>query len=90
MDGWIATRIRATSRRRVITWTLVLILGLLAASSDQRYIANFVGGPYTLAQTDLDSIRDVTATPRYYARVRGERVIDTGIRQYTVHSQNGV
>src|SRR5262249_5380846 len=66
------------------------ILGVVVATSDRRYIANFVGGPYTLAQTDLDSIRDVTATPHYYARVRGARVIDTGIRQYTVHTQNGV
>jgi hypothetical protein len=90
VDGWIATRIRATSRRRVITWTLALILGLVAATSDRRYIANFAGGPYALARVDLDSIRDVTATPRYYARVRGDRVIDTGIRQYTVRTQSGV
>jgi len=90
VDGWIATRIRATSRRRVITWTLALILGVLVATNDHRYIANFVSGPYALARADLDSIHDVTATPRYYARVRGERVIDTGIRQYTVRRQNGV
>ncbi|HYX82358.1 MAG TPA: DUF6709 family protein [Gemmatimonadales bacterium] len=90
MDGWIATRIRATSRRRVITWTLALILGVLIATSDHRYIANFLSGPYTLERADLDSIRDVTLTPRYYARVKGERVIDTGIRQYTVHTMNGV
>lgn len=90
MDGWIATRIRATSRRRVITWTLALILGVVVATNDHRYIANFVGGPYPLARADLDSIRDVTATPHYYARVRGERVIDTGIREYTVRTQSGV
>jgi len=90
MDGWIAKRIRTTSRRRVIAWSLVLIVGTLAATSDRRYIANFIGGPYPLARADLDSISDVSATPRYYARVAGERVIDTGIRQYTVHTQNGV
>ncbi len=90
MDGWISKRIRAVSRRRVMAWSLVLILGVFAATSDHRYLANFVGGPYTLAQADLDSIRDVTATPRYYARVKGKRVVDTGLRQYTVHTQNGV
>src|SRR5213594_2042308 len=90
MDGWIAKWIRTTSRRRVIAWSLVLIVGTLAATSDRRYIANFIGGPYPLARADLDSINDVSATPRYYARVAGERVIDTGIRQYTVHTQSGV
>lgn len=90
MDGWIAKRIRATSLRRVVTWTLVLVIGVLAATADRRYIANFLRGPYTLAQADLDSIRDVTTTPRYYARVAGEKVLDTGIRQYTIHTQNGV
>jgi hypothetical protein len=90
MDSWIAKRIRATSLRRVIVWSLVLVGGVLAATSDHRYIANFLGGPYTLAQPDLDSIRDVALTPRYYARVAGDRVIDTGIRQYTIHTQNGI
>ena len=90
MDSWIVKRIRATSLRRVIVWTLVLVVGMLVATSDHRYIANFLRGPYPLARADLDAIRDVKTTPRYYARVAGERVIDTRIRQYTVHTQNGV
>jgi len=90
MDGWIVNRIRATSLRRVIVWSLVLVGGVLLATSDHRYIANFMRGPYQLAQADLDSIRDVMQTPRYYARVAGDRVIDTGIRQYTIHTQNGI
>src|SRR5207247_783776 len=90
MDSWIVTRIRATSLRRVVVWTLALVGGVFLATSDRRYIANFLRGPYALAQADLDSIRDVTLTPRYYARVTGDRVIDTGIRQYTIHTQNGI
>jgi hypothetical protein len=90
VDSWIVTRIRTTSRRRVIVWTLVLVGGVLLATSDHRYIANFFRGPYALAQADLDSIRDVEHTPRYYARVAGDRVIDTGIRQYTIHTQSGI
>src|SRR6266576_602397 len=90
MDGWIVDRIRATSLRRVIVWSLVLVGGVLLATSDHRYIANFLRGPYPLAQADLDSIRDVTLTPRYYARIAGDRVIDTGIRQYTIHTRSGI
>jgi len=90
MDSWIVKRIRATSLRRVIVWSLALVGGVLLATSDHRYIANFVRGPYQLERLDLDSIRDVTATPHYYARVAGDRVIDTGIRQYTIRTQNGI
>lgn len=90
MESWIARRIRATALRRFVAWTLVLAVGILLATSDHRYIANFFGGPYQMAPADLDSIGNVAATPRYFARVKGERVIDTGIRQYTVHSRNGV
>jgi hypothetical protein len=90
MDGWIVERIRTTSLRRLVVWSLALLGGVVLATSDRRYIANFLTGPYPLAQVDLDSIRDVTLTPRYYARVAGDRVIDTGIRQYTIHTQNGI
>jgi hypothetical protein len=73
-----------------VVWCLALVAGVLLATADHRYIANFIRGPYPLARADLDSIRDITATPRYYARVAGDKVLDTGIRQYTVHTQNGV
>ena len=90
MESWITKRIRAIALRRVAVWTLVLIGGLLLATSDQRYLVNFLRGPYPMVQADLDSIADAELTPRYFARVKGERAIDTGIRQYTVHTQNGV
>jgi len=90
MDGWIAGRIRATSLRRVVVWTLALVGFVVVATSDRRYIANFLSGPYKLARADLDSIRDVATTPRYFAQVSADRVIDTGLRQYTVHTQSGV
>jgi len=90
VDSWIVKRIRATSLRRVFVWSLALVGGVVLATSDHRYIANFLRGPYPLVQADLDSIHDVTLTPRYYARVAGDRVIDTGIRQYTIHRQNGI
>src|ERR1041384_2736602 len=90
MDSWIAKRIRATSFRRVTVWSLVLVGGVLAATSDHRDLVNFLRGPYTLAQADLDSIRDVALPPGDYAGVAADRVIDPGIRQYTIHTQNGI
>jgi hypothetical protein len=90
MESWISQRIRAVSLRRLVTWNVALIVGVLLATNDHRYITNFIRGPYSLERADLDAIRDVETTPRYYARVAGERVLDTGIRQYRVHTKNGV
>jgi len=63
--------------------------GLLVVTSDRRYIDNFLHGPYTLGAAELDAIADVETTPRYYARVSGSRVIDTGLREYSVKTNAG-
>ncbi|HYL22157.1 MAG TPA: DUF6709 family protein [Gemmatimonadales bacterium] len=90
MDTWIPDMIRAVSRRRVAVWCLALVCGLLLATSNHRYVINFLRGPFELGGAQLDSIGDVTTTPRYFARVSGSKVFDTGIRQYAVHTTNGV
>jgi hypothetical protein len=48
VDSWIVKRIRATSLRRVFVWSLALVGGVVLATSDHRYIANFLRGPYPL------------------------------------------
>jgi hypothetical protein len=90
MDTWILRKTRAASLRRVVAWGVALVGGLLLATSDRRYIDNFLHGPFTLGAADLDAIADVTTTPRYYARVTGSRVIDTGLREYSVSTTAGV
>jgi hypothetical protein len=90
MDTWIQRKIRAASLRRVIAWGLSLVGWALLATVNARYIDNFIRGPFDLGATELDSIRDVTTTPRVFARVTGSRVFDTGIREYTVDTTGGV
>jgi hypothetical protein len=90
METWILKKIRAVSVRRVVAWGLALVGSVLLITSDRRYIDNFLHGPYPLAAADLDAIADVTTTPRYYARISGSRVIDTGLRQYSVTTSAGV
>jgi len=90
VDTWIQQKIRAASLRRVIAWGLSLMGWALLAAVNARYIDNFIRGPFELSATELDSIRDVTTTPRVFARVTGSRVFDTGIREYTVDTTGGV
>ncbi|HEV8400944.1 MAG TPA: DUF6709 family protein [Gemmatimonadales bacterium] len=90
METWVLKKIRAVSFRRVIAWGATLVGGVLLFTSNQRYIENFLNGPYTLGAAELDAIDDVATTPRYFARVTGSRVIDTGLREYSVRSSGGV
>lgn len=83
MDTWIHQKIRAASLRRVIAWGVSVGLWVLLAAGNARYIHNFVSGPFALGAAELDSIHDITTAPRYFARVSGSKVLDTGIGDYT-------
>ena len=83
MDTWIQEKIRAASLRRVIVWGMSVALWVLLAAGNARYIHNFVSGPFALGAAELDSIVDITTAPRYFARVSGSKVLDTGIGDYT-------
>ena len=90
METWFHKKIRAVSFRRVFAWVVCLLVGVLAFTSNRRYLDNFLNGPFTLSAAELDAIDDVETTPRYFARVTGSRVIDTGLREYSVTSNAGV
>jgi len=81
MDSWILNKIRAASLRRVVAWALSLGVWALVAIGASRYFINFVAGPFALTGRELDSIDNVDAAPRYFVRVTGSRVFDTGIRE---------
>jgi hypothetical protein len=81
------TRTRAI--RRLLTCAVVVALGLLVGVANLRYLRNFVGGPYAMSAADLDAISDVTAAPRYFARVTGTETLDTGVARYEVETRSG-
>jgi hypothetical protein len=90
MDTWILKMVRVRSVRRVTAWAAALVCLALLAFGQSRYVQNFLMGPYDLGPADLDSIRDVSEAPRYFARVSGSKAIDTGIQQITVRKRSGV
>ena len=90
MDTWILKMIRVVSLRRIVAWGVSLVCGVLLATSDHRYMHNFLRGPFELGAVELDSIGDVTTTSRYFVRVSGSKIFDTGIREYAIHTTNGV
>jgi hypothetical protein len=90
MDTWVHQQLRATYRRRVIAWCVVLGCAVLFAAAQSRYITNFINGPFDVGQSELDSIGDVSTTSHYFVRVTGSRAIDTGIQQITTRKRSGV
>jgi hypothetical protein len=86
---WLASMVRSRATRRVVTCVLVVALGVLLGLANRRYLRNFAGGPYPMSAVDLDAISDVTAAPRYFARVTGSRTIDTGVELYEVETRSG-
>ena len=90
MDTWVHQQLRATYRRRVIAWCVVLGCAVLFALAQSRYITNFINGPFDVGQPELDSIGHVSTTPHYFVRVTGSRAIDTGIQQIKTRKRSGV
>src|SRR5262247_3774246 len=90
MDTWVHQQLRATYRRRVIAWCVVLGCAALFAIAQSRYIKNFVSGPFDVAQAELDAIGDVSAAPHYFVKVTGSKAIETGIQQITARKRYGV
>src|SRR5437870_3174601 len=90
MDTWVHQRIRTICGRRVVAWCLVAGGALLFALGQHRYISNFIRGPFDFGQAELDTIEDVSAAPRYFVRVTGSRLIDTGIQRITTKKRAGV
>src|SRR5678815_5747923 len=90
MDTWIVEMTRSRAQRRVIAWTLAAGAVVLLLLAQSRYIRNFFGGPYEMAEADLDGVGDLDAAPRVFVQVTGPQSIDTGVQQITVRKVNGV
>jgi len=90
MDTWVHQQLRATYRRRVIAWSVILGCAVLFALAQSRYIKNLISGPFDVGQLERDAIGDVSTTPQYFVRVTGSKAIETGIQQMTTRKRAGV
>jgi hypothetical protein len=90
MDTWILEMVRVRCKRRIAACAIILAAVALFGAYQQRYVRNFLLGPYDLGGAELDAIGEVTAAPEYFARVTGVKVIDTEIQEFTINERNGV
>lgn len=90
MENWIANKIRVRATRRIVACAMVFALVGVMAYVQQRYIRNFLFGPYAMEAAELSAIGDVSAAAKIFTRVTGSRVIDTGVQEYSIKERNGV
>src|SRR5262249_37559932 len=74
--------------RRLVAWTLEIVVTGLLIVTQTRYLKNFFGGPYFLSEADLAAVSDVDQAPRYFVSVHGEKVASTGLQM--IKTENGV
>lgn len=90
MDTWIHQMVATRARRGVAACGLVIACIGMFLVSQHRYINNFLLGPFSVTQAELDAITDVSTSPRYFVHVAGSKAIDTGIQQITTRKSYGV
>src|SRR5262245_33022753 len=90
MDSeWILGMVNGRSLRRVVAWVVVVAAVVLLVNGQRRYFRNFFGGPYVLGAAELGAIGDVAQTPRYFVKVTGSQVEESGIQEITVRKRHG-
>jgi hypothetical protein len=90
METWIVKRIRETSRYQIIAWSLATAALLLWGISEQRYVNNFLFGPFEVGDTELKSIRAAADADHYFVKVTGSKVLETGIQNISISKEAGV
>ena len=83
MDTWLVQRCRRACFRKLLPWAVVAGAGVILILANARYFANFCIGPFVMGPAELGGVLDPTQSFRYFARVSGKRVIDTGIQEIT-------
>jgi len=90
MPTWFETMCRRECLRRVGFWVSVLAIGILILGANVRYAKNFLRGPYETSAEQLQALSSPAATSRFFVRVAGSEVLDTGIHEITVRKRSGV
>jgi hypothetical protein len=78
-DNFITRQMKRTNRNLLIAGVVLLagVAGLTAGY--RRYLYNFVLGPFPIQTAELTAIQDPDAPQKYFVRVQGEKVFDTGM-----------
>jgi hypothetical protein len=90
MENWIAQNTRRRCFRRLLAWGFASLCIISLGVWQQRYVINFVQGPYSLGPLDIASITNIDEEQHYFATVTGSKAVDTGLQHITIRKRSGV
>jgi hypothetical protein len=81
---------KAPGVRLVVLGAVVLVAVFFCEVAANRYIRNFIHGPYLLGTSELLAITDVSVTPRNFVRVEGFAIHESGLARITTRPNKDV
>jgi hypothetical protein len=89
MPTWIERMFRRECVRRLSAWAIVGLLTVLLLTGNLRYGHNFLYGPFATTDAELGKITDPNSAEKYFVKVSGSRVVNTGLQEIEVETRNG-
>jgi hypothetical protein len=90
MSTWIERMFRRECIRRLSAWAVVVLLTALMLTANLRYARNFLYGPFPATGYELKKITDPDRAEKYFVKVTGSKVVNTGLQEIEVETRNGV
>ena len=90
MLTWIERMFRRECIRRLSAWAAVTLLTALLLTANLRYARNFLYGPFPATASELSKITDPNAADKYFVKVVGSKVVNTGLQEIEIESSGGV
>jgi hypothetical protein len=87
---WIERMFRRECIRRLSAWAAVVLLTALVLTANLRYARNFLYGPFPTTGHEFSKITAPNTAEKYFVKVTGSNVVDTGLQEIEVESRNGV
>ena len=79
-DNYIFSNIRRCNRNLLLVNGIILVIIIFAGFSQVRYLYNFFFGPFDTDNKTLISIKEPDKMEKYFCRVTGEEVYDSGVQ----------
>jgi hypothetical protein len=88
-NSFVHAIVRRSNRNLLLLSVLgALLLGAVAALNT-RYLYNFFFGPFTIDRETLLASDDASIPQKYFVKLSGDRVIDTGAQQVSRNTKTG-
>ena len=89
MDTWIRRACKQRAYRQLVTWIVISLAAIAALVAMHDYWAAFLNGPYAISESNVAALSSFDEA-KSFVTVTGSQVVDSGVREYTTETRNGV